>query len=224
MKELLPQDKVKVKNRILNLLKIRGAQTAIEIGENLEVSPIAIRQHLQVLLAEGWVHYIEEARPVGRPVKLWQLTQQAINLFPDSHADLVVKLIEGVSLVFGVDGLSKLIHERTQAQLKSYTAKITAQLKDKNNQDNWRFIATLLADIRTQEGYMAEVIEQADGKLLLVENHCSICTAAQNCSMLCTSELELFSSILGENVKIERTEHILQGDRRCAYLLQEHHS
>lgn len=219
MKELLPQDKVKVKNRILNLLKVRGAQTAIEIGENLEVSPIAIRQHLQVLLAEDWVYYIEEARPVGRPVKLWQLTQQARNLFPDSHSDLVVKLIEGVSLIFGVDGLSKLINERTQAQLKSYTEKIITQLNDKNIQDNWRSIAAVLADIRSQEGYMAEVIEQEDG-ILLVENHCSICTAAQNCSMLCTSELELFSSILGENVKIERTEHILQGDRRCAYLVQ----
>ena len=219
MKELLPQDKVKVKNRILNLLKVRGAQTAIEIGENLEVSPIAIRQHLQVLLAEDWVYYIEEARPVGRPVKLWQLTQQARNLFTDSHSDLVVKLIEGVSLIFGVDGLSKLINERTQAQLKSYTEKIITQLNDKNIQDNWRSIAAVLADIRSQEGYMAEVIEQEDG-ILLVENHCSICTAAQNCSMLCTSELELFSSILGENVKIERTEHILQGDRRCAYLVQ----
>jgi predicted ArsR family transcriptional regulator len=221
MKELLPQDKIKVKNRILNLLKVRGAQTAIEIGENLEVSPIAIRQHLQVLLAEGWVHYIEEARPVGRPVKLWQLTQQAINLFPDSHSDLVVKLIEGVSRVFGVDGLSKLINERTQAQLKSYTEKIITQLNNKNIQDNWRSIAAILADIRTQEGYMAEVIEQEDG-VLLVENHCSICTAAQNCSMLCTSELELFSILLGENVKVERTEHILQGDRRCAYLVQEY--
>lgn len=139
----------------------------------------------------------------------------------DSHSDLVVKLIEGVSLIFGVDGLSKLINERTQAQLKSYTEKIITQLNDKNIQDNWRSIAAVLADIRTQEGYMAEVIEQKDG-ILLVENHCSICTAAQNCSMLCTSELELFSSILGENVKIERTEHILQGDRRCAYLVQEY--
>lgn len=213
---------VKVKNRILNLLKVGGAQTAVEIGEKLEVSPIAIRQHLQVLLAEGWIHYIEEARPVGRPVKLWQLTQQAINIFPDSHSDLVVKLLEGVSLIFGVDGLSKLINERMQAQFKSYTALIATRLNDNNIQEIWRQKVAVLVDIRTQEGYMAEVIERTDGKLLLVENHCSICTAAQNCSMLCTSELELFSSILGENVKIERTEHILQGDRRCAYLVQEH--
>ncbi|MEM1241845.1 MAG: transcriptional regulator, partial [Cyanobacteria bacterium P01_H01_bin.26] len=30
-------------------------------------------------------------------------------------------------------------------------------------------------------------------------------------------ELEVFQAVLGEHVEVERTEHILNGSRRCAY-------
>ena len=64
---------------------------------------------------------------------------------------------------------------------------------------------------------MAEVLPQADGSMLLVENHCPICAAAEACTGLCAKELEIFQALLGEHVEIERTEHILKGSRRCAY-------
>jgi predicted ArsR family transcriptional regulator len=74
-----------------------------------------------------------------------------------------------------------------------------------------------LAFVRTEEGYMAEVRDEGDGNYLLVENHCPICAAANACQGFCTTELELFRSILGPGVKVERVEHIVSGDKRCAY-------
>ncbi len=72
--------------------------------------------------------------------------------------------------------------------------------------------------MRTEEGYLAEVVDDPDGKgVLLVEHHCPICTAATACAGLCTSELDLFRDVLGASVKVERTQHLLSGDRRCAY-------
>jgi predicted ArsR family transcriptional regulator len=32
--------------------------------------------------------------------------------------------------------------------------------------------------------------------------------------------MEVFQAVLGEGVKLERVEHILRGDRRCAYRIQ----
>jgi hypothetical protein len=37
------------------------------------------------------------------------------------------------------------------------------------------------------------------------------------CTGLCGKELEVFQEVLGEDVRIERTEHIVAGARRCAY-------
>ena len=64
---------------------------------------------------------------------------------------------------------------------------------------------------------MAEWKRNKDGSFLLIENHCPICAAAQECQSLCLGELSLFRSALGRGVQIERTEHLFDGARRCVY-------
>lgn len=222
------EDKQKAKNQILHLLKTQGAQTATTLAEQLQVSPMAVRQHLQVLQTEQWVTYQEERRPLGRPVKLWQLTERSLQLFPDSHADLMTDLLLGVEALFGTAGLEKLLAERIRRQLQAYTTKLPETIPQAIAEPSWQeWIAQVgiaepvrhLAQLRTQEGYMAEVVK-AEAGWLLIENHCPICAAAQTCQKLCGSELEMFRTLLGSGVAVERVEHIIQGDRRCAYQIQ----
>ena len=75
-----------------------------------------------------------------------------------------------------------------------------------------------LARVRAEEGYVAEVVDDPDGRgVLLVEHHCPICAAATACQGLCRSELAVFRAVLGTDVTVERIDHILAGARRCAY-------
>lgn len=203
----------KVKDAILRLLKMQGAQTAAELAEQLDVSPMAVRQHLQSWQAEGWVTYREEKRSMGRPVKLWQLTEQSARRFPDSHADLMVDLLRGVESVFGSDGLERLVCDRSQRQIQHYQA----QIAEKVAGADWRDRLQAIAQLRSQEGYMAEALPQSDKTWLLIENHCPIYAAAQTCQGFCSAELEVFRTLLGEDISIERIEHLMGGDRRCAY-------
>ncbi len=204
------EDKQKAKNQILHLLKIKGAQTAAVLAKQLKISPMAVRQHLQTLKAEKLVIYKEEKRAIGRPVKLWQLTEQSAYLFPDSHGDLMLELLRGIENIFGEVGLEKILAERTQRQVQNYTNKLG---------ENQTVVDRLyaFASLRSQEGYMAEVIKATDGSLLFIENHCPILTAANNCQHFCRWELELLRKIFDTTVTIERVEHIIAGDRRCAY-------
>lgn len=209
-------DRHKVKDQILHLLKMQGAQTATALAEQLQVSPMAIRQHLQTLRAAQWVTYQEERRSLGRPVKLWQLTAQSLQpaqRFPDSHPELMVDLLRSIEAVFGTEGLDRLLSDRSQRQIQSYRSR----LAELCSSPDWQHRVQSIAYLRTQEGYMAEVINQPDDSLLLVENHCPICVAAQTCQKLCSTELEVFRAVLGAGISVERVEHILQGDRRCAY-------
>lgn len=209
--------KPKIKSQILHLLKTQGAQTATALAEQLAVSPMAIRQHLQALRAEQQVTYHEERRPLGRPVKLWSLTAESTHQFPDSHADLMLDLLRSMETVFGADGVEKLINERSRRQIQTYHARLDAVTAP----ENWRERVAAIAQLRSQEGYMAEVIDQGEAGVLLVENHCPIGTAAKACQGLCRAELEVFRSLLGVDVTVDRVEHILQGDRRCAYRVQK---
>ena len=76
-----------------------------------------------------------------------------------------------------------------------------------------------LAAQRTAEGYMADVHRDGDG-VVLVEHHCPICDAAKSCLGFCNAELRLFSEALGDDVTVERTEHLLAEGRRCTYRIE----
>ncbi|MFQ3613654.1 MAG: metalloregulator ArsR/SmtB family transcription factor [Cyanobacteriota bacterium] len=201
------------RRQILTLLKQHGPSDSSDLAQHLDISAMAVRQHLYTLQAEGMVTYEEVARGMGRPAKLWQLTPKADRYFPEAYAELTVNLLQSMVQVFGSDGLEQVLEARTRSQIAEYQAQLpkTGSLTD---------TVCALAQIRSQEGYMAEMQIDVDGSLLLIENHCPICVAARACTGLCGRELEVFQTVLGSSVQIERTEHILQGERRCVYRMR----
>ena len=197
---------------ILDMLKRRGPLTATEIAETLSLTAMAVRQHLYALQAETLVAYSAQPRPIGRPAKLWRLTEASDRFFPDAHAELTVDLIAAVREAFGAEGMDRLLAIRTRDQIAAYGQRIGGR----------RALAErleALAAIRSEEGYMAEVQKAEDGAFLLIENHCPICHAAAACTGLCAAELSVFQAVLGEDVEVRRSDHILAGARRCAYVV-----
>ncbi|HMB75042.1 MAG TPA: metalloregulator ArsR/SmtB family transcription factor [Kiloniellaceae bacterium] len=195
---------------ILDSLKSAGAQDAETLAAGMGLSAMAVRQHLYGLEAEKLVTYEEEARPLGRPAKLWRLTPAADRFFPDAHQDLAVGLLSALRTAFGEAGLEKLLALRTAEQIAAYEAALPATT-------DLRARLEALAARRSEEGYMAEVRSEAPGRFLLIENHCPVCAAAASCQGLCAAELTVFRRVLGPDVAIERSDHILAGARRCAY-------
>src|SRR5262249_41639708 len=161
------------------------------------------------LAAAGLIEAASEPRGVGRPAQVWSLTAEGNARFPDAHAELTAQLLRSVRSELGEKALDRLIDARAAETLAAYTAEL---------QDTEAFAERVrrLAEIRTREGYMAESRRDGDG-FLLVENHCPICVAATACRGFCRAERDVFEKALGEGVSVERTEHIVAGDRRCAY-------
>ncbi len=183
---------------------------AAALADELEVSAMAIRQHLYSFEAEGLVEAAEEARPMGRPAKIWSLTRDADQCYPNGHADLTVELLRNIRSAFGEKGIKKILDVRSRDMAEAYSRELA---------DRSTLASRLrtLARIRTREGYMAGVETEPDGSALLVENHCPICEAATECQGLCAKELDVFREVLGTAVQVERVEHIQGGARRCAY-------
>ncbi len=183
---------------------------AAQVAARLGLTAMAVRQHLYQLQREKLVMAQERPVPLGRPAKYWQLTREADRLFPDAYAEVSVALIDAVGEAFGEAGLKRVLETRYAKQRADYLRRIPPSLPLKEKA--WK-----LARIRTEEGYMAEVKPTGKGAFLLVENHCPICAAATACKGFCATELDLFRAVLGPKVAVERVEHIVSGDRRCAY-------
>ena len=204
----------RTRKAILDILKQEGPQDSKMLAERLEVTAMAVRQHLYAMQDEKLLTYQEVPRPKGRPAKMWELTPAANKFFPDGNSELLVNMIDLIGDLYGEDGLSRLIESRSQNQLEQYRERLkpTDSLAQK---------LQTIADIRTDEGYMAEIQPQGNGSYLLIENHCPICAAAQTCRKFCTAEQLLFQRLLGPEATVQRSEYILDGDRRCVYEVRQ---
>ena len=197
--------------RLLHLLKQGGPRTAAELAELLGITPAGVRQHLQSLEEEGLVVSSEERMPVGRPSRRWHLSEAARPLFPDRHGKLATALLEAVGETFGQDALERLLERVSERQIEVYRARMPGPGASPRER------VEAIAKLRSEDGYMAEWHAESEGRWLLVENNCPVCTAASTVPALCGAELCLLDELLGEDVDIRRTEHSLSGSRRCVY-------
>jgi predicted ArsR family transcriptional regulator len=200
----------KTRRAIVKLLKTEGPLGSAQLAEHLGLTAMAVRLHLYALQSEGLVTAEDRPSPVGRPAKFWRLTREADRHFPEAYAELSVALIDAMQETFGAEGLNRVLVSRCRTQQSDYVKRVRPS-------DTLKKRLAELARLRTEEGYMAEVRPEKGGSFLLVENHCPICAAANACQGFCSTELDLFRSVLGPGVEVERVEHIVSGDRRCAY-------
>jgi predicted ArsR family transcriptional regulator len=199
-------------DRVLMALKMHGAMSSAALGKLLGTTGEAARQQLARLAEDGLVVATSEARGVGRPSQSWSLTPASQSRFPDTHAALTVQLLDIVRTSLGDAALDAIISAREAETRSTYQSAMAndVDLRDK---------VARLADLRSQEGYMAGWTEEEDGSLVLVENHCPICAAATACQGFCRAELDVFRSVLGD-AEVTRNEHIVSGARRCSYTIR----
>jgi predicted ArsR family transcriptional regulator len=198
------------KRAVLDHLKRADGATTRELAAAVGVTEAAVRLQLDDLAEKGLVEASTGAPSGrGRPPTVWRLTDVAHDLFPDRHADLSVELLANIRAALGEEGLERVIEERTRRQQRAYEEAIESDAPLERR-------IRALARRRTDEGYMAEARRDDDG-WLLIEHHCPICDAATECQGLCRGELTLFRTVLGEDVSVEREQHLLAGDARCVY-------
>jgi predicted ArsR family transcriptional regulator len=206
----------KSQDRIMDRLKTRGPQSVKILSKQLGMTTMGVRQHLADLEAKGLVLQTQEERQTrGRPVHLWKLSKSGHNRFPDSHAQTALELIDVIRSSLGEESLNQLIDTRSAKVHASYRAQLDATAPGLQQQ------IERLAQLRSEEGYMAEVRLLPDG-WMLIENHCPICSAATSCQQFCKSELEIFQRLFENEATVERTDHLLEGARRCAYKIIAH--
>jgi len=192
--------------KILKRLKVRGPQSIKILSKFMEQTTMGVRQHLADMESKGLVCQTEAKKQNrGRPLNLWKLSRRGHQRFRDGHESVALDLIEAATNLKGQGFLEELVYFRNQSIEENYRLKLQEAGTHLRNQIN------RLAELRTEEGYMAEVRLLPDG-WLLTENHCPIHAAAKQCTHFCKAELSCFQAVFEKNADIERVEHLLDGD------------
>ena len=197
--------------QIMHHLKMRGPQSVKILAKQLDMTTMGARQHLADLQQKSYVSQTREERQTrGRPVHMWKLAEKGHQQFPDTHAQITLELIDVIRSRFGEESLNQLIDQRNLRIQDHYQGELDAsgpKLEDKISR---------LCELRSAEGFMAEVRLLPEG-WLLIENHCPIYAAAESCQQFCRSELAMFQHLFTDLAAVDRVDYLLAGARRCAY-------
>ena len=88
------QEETSTRREIINLLRVVGPLTVGELGERLHITHVAVRRHLTSLERDGLVTSVQQRLPMGRPTRVYSLTEAADNLFPKKYGAMMVELLD----------------------------------------------------------------------------------------------------------------------------------
>ncbi|HSV39560.1 MAG TPA: transcriptional regulator [Nocardioidaceae bacterium] len=185
-----------------------GPSTAAILADRLELTPAAIRRHLDHMLEEGTIEAREPrvygARGRGRPAKVFALTDNGRDRFDQQYDDLAVQALRFLAETGGDDAVMEFARRRV-AGLETAHAEILAA-------DPAKSPSEAMAEALTREGYAASVRDSPIGEQLC-QQHCPVSHVAHEFPQLCEAETELISKVLGSHV--QRLATIAHGDGVC---------
>jgi predicted ArsR family transcriptional regulator len=159
------------RQEILNLLRRRGQMTAAELSESLGIGAVGVRQHIALLERDGLVHTAAVRRGVGRPSHLYALTPAAEALFPRRYDRLLMDALEFISEQGGPAAIDSFFARRRHKLAEQYAPRLAGKQRGAQVAE--------LAEILTEQGYMAEWHDLPGGGFALVEHNCPVDCAAR---------------------------------------------
>jgi predicted ArsR family transcriptional regulator len=202
------------RHRVARSILVDGPSTAATLGERLDLTPAAVRRHLDQLLEDGAVEAreprAEAHRGRGRPAKVFALTERGREGFDQHYDDLAVHALRFLRETGGEDAVRAFAHQRV-AFIEERFDETAAQRPELSPVE-------VLAGIFTDEGYAAAVrslpmVNQQSAGEQLCQQHCPVSHVAHEFPQLCEAETEAISRVLGRHV--QRLATIAHGDGVC---------
>ena len=201
-------DDAPTRERVARSILELGPSTAAVLAERLDLTPAAVRRHLDHLVAEGSVEArqprVYGSRGRGRPAKAFALTPAGRDHFDQQYDDLAVQALRFLAETGGDEAVMAFARRRV-ADLEDRCREIVAQRPDVAP-------AEALAEALTQGGYAASVRNGPVGEQLC-QQHCPVAHVAHEFPQLCEAETEVISKVLGRHV--QRLATIAHGDGVC---------
>lgn len=196
------------RERVLRTLLTKQHCTINELAGAVEINPISVRHHITRLQAEGLVGSAEERHGVGRPRRVYFLTQEGLEHFPTRYLSLTLRLLETLK-----ENLPPSVVEHIFSQMaEDLASKHKEGIEDLSVEERLDLIKRLL----TQEGFTVDWEQQGD-EYLIHEANCPYYRVGQNHPEVCSVDQVLISTVL--SVPPERITCMLHGDSQCTYVI-----
>lgn len=196
------------RERVARLLLEVGPSTAAALGEQLGLTPAAIRRHLDAMLADGRIVAREPRsrgpRGRGRPARLFALSDTGHAALHNGYDDLAAAALSWIRGSGGDKAVASFAQARIADLERRYAERVAASSPASR--------ADALAAALSEDGYAAST-QGAGRGIQICQHHCPVQHVAEQFPQLCDAETAAFGRLLGTHV--QRLATIAHGDGVC---------
>ena len=200
------------RQRILEILKEKRQATVDQLSEELELTPVTVRHHLEILRGEGLVGapvVLRRSGP-GRPQYTYGLTDAAGDLFPKNYHNLADLMLDEMR--------ERLTEAELQQMMNSIADRMASGAPAAKPEQRPQEMLNTIVGYLNDQGYVARWEETADGDYVLRTCNCPYERVAHAHSEVCQMDANFVAQLVG--VAPTRTSHMASGDDSCSYVLQ----
>ncbi|MEZ4735266.1 MAG: ArsR family transcriptional regulator [Caldilineaceae bacterium] len=214
-----------VRKSILEILKEQySGATVAELAERLEMAPVSVRHHLDILQGDNLicVERLERKGHVGRPQQVYTLTPEANCYFPNNFAGLAHKLMDQIKHILPPDQVPLAFRSIARQIAADFKADGRAVAKRNGKEaSETRAIEEHLEHVTAflnERGYLAQWEPAPDGnsgEYLLHKYNCPYAGVSAEHRELCTMDQTLINELFAE--PCQRVESMVDGSHCCTY-------
>ncbi|MBN1316528.1 MAG: ArsR family transcriptional regulator [Anaerolineales bacterium] len=196
------------RQEILIILKRNGEATVDELACMLDLTPVTVRHHLDILRAEGLVRApaVRRRHGPGRPQFVYTLTEEAADHFPQGYETLADELLREIKATMGEEVVKELF-DRIAALRLQKAPRIDAKLPLNEKLD-------ILVNYLSNNGFIASW-EEKDGNWFLHASNCPCQSIAMEHPEICVMDKFIMENLVG--VKVKWLQRIADGAYTCIY-------
>jgi len=193
--------------RILEIIKEQGDVTVAELARQLDMAPVSVRHHLDVLQGDNLIYSprVQRRGTVGRPLQIYALTEAAGDYFPRNHQLLAMRLLDEFKSVLPNDQLQAMLERMAESDARLVDIPADADIEKR---------LQLTVEFLNDRGYLARYEREQDHFVLYTLN-CPYAGVSEQHRELCAMDLRLISRLLGQTPRAMN--RITDGACRCAY-------
>jgi predicted ArsR family transcriptional regulator len=205
-----------VRKHILQILKESEGATVAELAEQLDMAPVSVRHHLDILLGDNLlcVDRVERKGCVGRPQQVYVLTAEAARYFPNNFAALAGNLARQIKQI--------LPPEQVRCAFQAMAHEIASEIEPGALEGlPMEARLTRVAEFLTERGYLArweQAGPDADDGYLLHKCNCPYAGVSAQHRELCLMDQALIDELVGG--PCVRTQSMVDGAHCCTYHIQ----
>lgn len=191
---------------VLDLLRLHDSMTVSELASQMNVTPTAVRQRLNRLLAQQYIERTASGGRRGRPSHHYRLTEKGRRKAGSNFADLATALWEEVRTIENPEVRLGLLQRLASRLAVMYAGRVHGQTLE----ERLRSLLDLFS-----ERQISLAVDQSGSLPVLTAPTCPYPELAEHDRGVCSMERLLFSQLLQRDLQLSGCR--LDGESCCTF-------